>query len=209
MRLACADLLWRATDFADCFLLTTSSVSLQRYFYPPMFRSQRKTDLSAVPVRVHEQFAFNLIMEGSTTWRIPTQEPSKDWRFPKEGMPDVQVTNAPKTTGRPYGWLDIKCSEGSQVLWTLPLMNDDHGYVSKVSVCFKDIVLTTSVNYAVFISAPQLKVKLLRFTRFSHRTNVIPFSPDRRINARASAMERFSPLEHRPAVSRLGYLAPS
>ncbi len=147
-------------SFRETFLSVSSSVSLQRYFYPPMFRSQRKTDLSTVPIRVHEQFAFNLIMEGSTTWRIPSQEPSKDWRFPKEAMADVQVSNVLKTTGRPYGWLDLKCSEGSHVSWTLPLMNDDYGYVSKVFVCFKDAVLTSSVNYAVFISAPELKVSL-------------------------------------------------
>lgn len=146
-------------------LIFPNRVALQKYFYPPMFRNQRKTDLSGVSDRVHEEFVVKIVFEGETTWRVPTQEQSKDWRFPKDNLPELQMSNGPKTTGRPYGWLDIKCSEGSNVEWALPLMNDEHGYVSKVAVSFANVEITTSVNYSTLLSAPNVKVGRYRTVR--------------------------------------------
>lgn len=131
---------------------------LQRYFYPPTFRTQQKTDVAASATRLHSEFKLAILVEGEVTWRVPTQEPSKDWRFPKEGLAEIQISTAPRTLTRPYGWIDLKCSGASRINWTLPLLNQDDGYVSTVALRFENAFLSTSVNYSTFISAPLVKV---------------------------------------------------
>ncbi|KAI9033160.1 hypothetical protein DFJ74DRAFT_650895 [Hyaloraphidium curvatum] len=132
--------------------------SLQRFFFPPTFRNQQKTELQAPHLRRFEDFVARLTFLGDTLWRIPTQQHSKDWKFPGDTLGEMDLGASSRRAERPFGWLDLRCTDGSSVQWTLPLTNGDLGYVSSVRAHILNPNFTSSVNYAVWLSGAEAQI---------------------------------------------------
>jgi hypothetical protein len=62
------------------------------------------------------------------------------------------------TTTRPYGWLDIRIGANSSLLVVVPSIIDDIGYTTKVELFMHNVDLTTSVDYASLLLAPECRV---------------------------------------------------
>jgi hypothetical protein len=61
---------------------------------------------------------------------------------------------------RPYGWLNLKASEGSYVKVITPFAVGENGFVNMIDIVLKDTDITTSVNYASFIQSNRIEVNL-------------------------------------------------
>ncbi|RKP27397.1 hypothetical protein SYNPS1DRAFT_3668, partial [Syncephalis pseudoplumigaleata] len=129
---------------------------LQDFFYPNIHRHQPATPfLQPGEARMHTAFRLDVQFLGNTNFRIPTREPSKDWLH----VPDPRLPpgHSRSTATRPYGWLDVQLAADSSLLVEVPSIVDDIGYTTKVELWLHDIDLTTSVNYASLLLAPECR----------------------------------------------------
>ncbi|KAI8057143.1 hypothetical protein BDF22DRAFT_227395 [Syncephalis plumigaleata] len=130
---------------------------LQDFFYPATYRNQPATTfLQHGDARIHTAFNLNIQFLGNTNFRIPTREPSKDWLH----VPDphqLSGNHTRCTTTRPYGWLDIQVGANSTLLVVVPSIIDDIGYTTKVELFMHNVDLTTSVDYASLLLAPECR----------------------------------------------------
>ena len=67
---------------------------------------------------------------------------------------------ASKLSGRPYGWVDLKFESGSNIIYNLPVIQNDSGYIVSLVCTLFTLDLSTSINYASLIEAEELKVSL-------------------------------------------------
>ena len=127
-------------------------IPLQNMLFPSLARdSQPTTDFLKTGVkREYEGFQVTFIVKDELVVRIPTREASKDKEFLKQN-PNPQPFQ--KAT-RPFGWLEIKVAEGSNVgLFTSFVSNLEKGFPNKLKVNLSNPEIRTSVNHDVLLSA--------------------------------------------------------
>lgn len=104
---------------------------------------------------MHAALKIFLDFSQTTTFRLPTREASKDWRY--DGLADnISFVDAEQ---RPYGWLDVRLGPESSVNFVLPMVADHNGYDTLLEVHLDDMLISSSVNYEKFF-----KAKLCRLT---------------------------------------------
>ncbi|CAE6424846.1 unnamed protein product [Rhizoctonia solani] len=86
--------------------------------------------------------------------RIPTREPSKDWRYDGQGDLDIQ-----RRRHRRYGWLDLRIEADSFIKYTLPMVASSDGYRSVLEVDLKTVAASSSVNQAEFLRADRCNIR--------------------------------------------------
>ncbi|CAE6514246.1 unnamed protein product [Rhizoctonia solani] len=86
--------------------------------------------------------------------RVPTREPSKDWRYDGHGDLDIQ-----RRRHRRYGWLDLRIEADSFIKYTLPMVASPNGYTATVEVDLKNITALSSVNQVEFLRADRCTIR--------------------------------------------------
>ncbi|KAG0233777.1 hypothetical protein BGW42_007237 [Actinomortierella wolfii] len=119
------------------------------YDLPPEWKPPKPGEL-----RVHAALQIMVTFSSSVTFKIPTKEKSKDWKYDD---PDYQGVQGGKST-RPYGWLELKAQTGSTISVDIPMVYGPEGYRNVVLVDLQNVVVTSSVNYAPMIELKELKM---------------------------------------------------
>ncbi|CAE7120149.1 unnamed protein product [Rhizoctonia solani] len=86
--------------------------------------------------------------------RVPTREPSKDWRYDGHGDLDIQ-----RRRHRRYGWLDLRIEAGSFIKYTMPMVASSEGYIAFLEADLKNITAFSSVNQVEFLRADRCTVQ--------------------------------------------------
>lgn len=81
---------------------------------------------------------------------------TQDWKYAGE-VPDLDIDKDGFYT-RPYGWIDIKAKEGSSIKTVTPFVLTDTGCNATVDIDFKEVEISTSVNYSNFIQVDGFRV---------------------------------------------------
>ena len=90
-----------------------------------------------------------MIVKDEVIIRIPTREPSKD----KELIKQNAANNGPTKNSRPFGWLEIKLSEGSNVSTFTSYVAKEDGWPNIMKVNFNLPEIRSSVNHDVLFIA--------------------------------------------------------
>ncbi len=123
--------------------------ALQKAFTPSIFfDTEPRTRLKAGDTRVHASLSMNINMTEKTTLRIPTREPSKDWKWDSV-KPDSQ---------RRYGWLDVEVGPNSSVGYSQSQIATPQGYDSMLMLHLDSLSIASSVNLQTFVVAKTCKV---------------------------------------------------
>jgi hypothetical protein len=134
--------------------------------------------LSAGDPRVLSVFKLYLSIEADTVLRIPVREPSKDWKWKGKAhalagrekqknekakvktrsrrRPKQRDTTTPGTTGRPFGWIDIKIAGNSSVNYVMDMVASERGFQSKLDVDVVNSEISSSVNHGVLWRSGQI-----------------------------------------------------
>ncbi|KAI9320168.1 hypothetical protein BX666DRAFT_2151466 [Dichotomocladium elegans] len=121
--------------------------ALQDYFFPSSHRNNVPTAfLRPGDLRVATAFEFHVDLMTEATFRVPTREKSKDWKFDSESEGLDIGTDGYYT--RPYGWIDIKTGPGSTLKTVVPFVIGIDGTTVTNDLHLKDVIVSTSVNYA-------------------------------------------------------------
>lgn len=127
-------------------------VALQHAFFPPAyFHSEPTSALSAGDRRLHTALKIYLDLSQSTTFRLPSREASKDWKY--DGN-DLNYDNSQ----RPYAWLDFKMGPESCVTFVLPMVASQSGYETLLEIHLDSVAIFSSVNYEKFVEARSCRV---------------------------------------------------
>jgi hypothetical protein len=99
------------------------------------------------------------IFDGISTFRVPTREESKDWKY-FDGQPEEErgKTKTGPPISRAFGWLDFKFGEGSSINFNIPLHADNHGYPNTIGIKLHNVSAVSSVNYATLLEALTVEV---------------------------------------------------
>lgn len=100
---------------------------------------------------------IDLELRDDATFRLPTREPSKDWKF--EGTAPAADTRRKKDK-RPFGWMDIAISQGSTLSYRMGMAADDNGYSTILEIHLKNPQLSSSVNGAPFWTNQACRVSI-------------------------------------------------
>ncbi|KAI9307239.1 hypothetical protein BJ944DRAFT_238031 [Cunninghamella echinulata] len=133
--------------------------TLQDYFFPNAHRTNKPTKpLLPGDTRMATSFDFILNFMTDATIRVPTREPSKDWKYTGQ-MLDLDV-DKDGFYARPYGWLNIKAKEGSSIKTITPFVLNTDGCNATVDIDLKDVEISTSVNYSNFIQIDSFQMHI-------------------------------------------------
>ncbi|CCG24217.1 Csf1 protein [Candida orthopsilosis Co 90-125] len=127
-------------------------IPLQNMLFPSLARDSVPTSdfLKAGLKRDYEGFKVTVIVRDELVLRIPTREASKDKEFLKQN-PNHQAF---QKTARPFGWLELKVAEGSNVgSFTSFISNQEKGFPNKLKVNLSSPEIRSSVNHDVLYSA--------------------------------------------------------
>ncbi|KAI5968016.1 CSF1 [Candida margitis] len=131
-------------------------IPLQNMLFPSLARDSHPTTnfLKAGLKREYEGFKLTVIVRDELVVRIPTREASKDKEFLKQNQNQNQNHQAFQKTARPFGWLEIKVAEGSNVgVFTSFVSNKEKGFPNKLKVNLSNPEIRSSVNHDVLYSA--------------------------------------------------------
>lgn len=132
--------------------------ALQKTFAPSIFfDSEPKPRLKPGDTRIHANMNVNVQFVDKTALRMPTREPSKDYRFENES----------KDVARTYGWIDVVVGEDSSVNYTQSQYATSRGYDAMLVLHLDSLVVSSSVNYASFLTAPSCKLTMTMPTPLS------------------------------------------
>ncbi|GJJ73130.1 hypothetical protein EMPS_05488 [Entomortierella parvispora] len=122
---------------------------IQNFYFPNSYRSQTETpEAQPGEDRIHAALHMTVTFSSSVTFKIPTQEKSKDWKY---NDPEFQAVQGGKSM-RPFGWLELKATDGSMVSVDIPMIYGPDGYKNTVQVDLLNLTITSSVNYASVIT---------------------------------------------------------
>jgi hypothetical protein len=128
---------------------------IQNFYFPNSYRSQAETpEAQPGEDRIHAALHMTVTFSSSVTFKIPTQEKSKDWKYDD---PEFQAVQGGKSM-RPFGWLELKATDGSMVSVDIPMIYGPDGYKNVVQVDLLNLVITSSVNYASVITHKEFNV---------------------------------------------------
>lgn len=127
---------------------------LQRLFTPAsLFDGKASERLEPGDARVHTALKIFIEFSASTVVRVPTREPSKDWKFDGE-----TAGTSTHRTARPYGWLDLYVGPHSYVTFVLPMLANESGYETQLELHLDETTIKSSVNGDVMLSAHSCRV---------------------------------------------------
>ena len=165
---------------------------LQRFFFPAACKDAIPAQrLKVGDYRVATKFTLYVELDKEVTIRVPTKEPSKNWRFKSTVLPTQQNqptqkrkernrekklnTNDPSRI-RPAGWLDLRVSANATISFAMDMFAGSAGYSTTVDLDLPETELSSSVNHELlWRSGPQriscdlsspLKWNTLRTWRF-------------------------------------------
>ncbi|KAI8143386.1 hypothetical protein BJV82DRAFT_92680 [Fennellomyces sp. T-0311] len=145
---------------------------LQDYFFPNSHRNNVPTPhLNPGDERKFTAFEFHVELMTEGTFRVPTREKSKDWKYDTESA-DLDL-GADGYYTRPYGWIDIKTAAGSTIKIVVPFVCGADGFTSTAEFHLKEVDASTSVNYASLMQAKNLELSVHMHSPIvwnSHRT---------------------------------------
>ncbi|KAF3482993.1 uncharacterized protein GIQ15_02317 [Arthroderma uncinatum] len=144
-------------------------INLQNVFIPNSYRDSQVTPaLKPGETRQSIAFVLNILIDEVTTLRIPTREASKDWqwkgradhsrgtsRVKKNKDKDRSRGNEAEKSGsqgpdiRPFGWLSLKVSPGSTIVYSMAMFASSHGYCNKVDIDLRQTKMASSVNHGM------------------------------------------------------------
>ena len=132
--------------------------AFQSVFQPAVYHDNLPTPtLSPGDERLHTALKIFVLFSADTVLRIPTKEPSKDWKYDGKSSHDSSVVDL---TTRPYGWLDVAFASDSTVNFVIPMVVGPDGYESLLEVHLVQLSVSTSVNYAPTIVAPACRLSI-------------------------------------------------
>ncbi|KIO30015.1 hypothetical protein M407DRAFT_20877 [Tulasnella calospora MUT 4182] len=121
---------------------------IQKAFFPSTYVTREPTArLPPGALRMHTMMTIGLELRDDITFRLPTREPSKDWKY--DGVAPAADTKRKKDK-RPFGWLDIAIAQGSRLNYNMGMAADDKGYSNMLEIHLKHPQLSSSVNGASF-----------------------------------------------------------
>lgn len=126
-------------------------VPIQNMLFPPVARDSSPTRgfLKPGSQREYGGFKVTVIVKDEVIIRIPTREPSKD----KELIKLNAANNGPTKNSRPFGWLEVKLSEGSNVSTFTSYVAKEDGWPNIMKVIFNLPEIRSSVNHDVLFMA--------------------------------------------------------
>ncbi|KAI9749143.1 MAG: hypothetical protein M1815_002726 [Lichina confinis] len=150
---------------------------LQSMFFPRIFKD-------STPYRTPEPgqrriapvFKVLIELRDTVTLRIPTREPSKDWKWStdpetfrvsdedarKNGKKSANKRNAHKSKSgprtRPSGWLDVKIPTDSTVSYVLDMVASDDGYHTSLEVETPEAQISSSVNNGLLWTCKRMNI---------------------------------------------------
>ncbi|EMG46290.1 hypothetical protein G210_3473 [Candida maltosa Xu316] len=132
-------------------------VPIQNMLFPPIARDSTPTRgyLDPGTKRDYNGFRLTVIVKDEVILRIPTRESSKDKELLRTNM------NAPSgqaKTSRPFGWLEIKLSEGSNIGTFNSYVADKEGWPNIMKIVFSEPEIRSSVNHDVLFVADSHEV---------------------------------------------------
>lgn len=129
-------------------------VAVQNAFFPPAYFNTEPTQfLQPGDRRLHAALKIFVDFSESITFRLPTREPTKDWRYDGRD-PTVE------TARRPYGWLDATLGPDSSFSFVLPMLAGSTGYETFLEIHLDSLKIFSSVNYERFLQAKSCRVSL-------------------------------------------------
>lgn len=134
-------------------------VAIQNAFFPPAYFNTESTPyLQPGDRRLHAALKIFVDFSESLTFRLPTRESTKDWKY--DGRDPVV-----ETSRRPYGWLDMALGPDSSFTFALPMTAGPEGYETFLEVHLDSLKIFSSVNYEKFVEAKSCRVSLSRSFR--------------------------------------------
>lgn len=132
-------------------------VALQHTFFPPnYFNTEATPTLGVGDRRLHGALKVYVDFDDKVVLRLPTREPSKDWKF--DGTSRAAAVSMLQR--RQYGWLDITLGSGSSASIIVPMVAGQLGYEQMVEVHLDDLTVTSSVATDTFMTARMCRVSL-------------------------------------------------
>ena len=140
---------------------------LQAVFFPTLYKDAVPTaPLQPGQSRISTTLKVVLEIEDQTTFRVPTREDSKDWKWKgRTGVSDAADAKEKKRKGhsksskskkvgqspetRPFGWLDIKVLPNSTISLAIDLVAGPSGYRNLVDLELKGVEMSSSVNHGL------------------------------------------------------------
>lgn len=139
---------------------------LQAVFFPTLHADTAVVKaLRPGQTRVSTVFQLVVDVEKEVTFRIPTREESKDWKWKghitTESMLDSKNTkqkahkhrtgerNLPSLEIRPAGWLSITVAQDSSIKYTMDMIASGSAFNNKLSLDLRSLEMTSSVNHGV------------------------------------------------------------
>ena len=143
---------------------------IHSFFYPFAYRTfPVTTKPQPSELRVYPDMVLNIDLVGETTWRVPTREISKDWKYggAQQGQgseestdrPNMEAQEASGASARPYGWLDFKFDEGAVLKTSIPMILGQEGYSIVWDAHAPSLQILSSLNYAPLMTAKDFKFR--------------------------------------------------
>ncbi|KAG8964186.1 hypothetical protein FRC03_002130 [Tulasnella sp. 419] len=130
--------------------------AIQRAMFPASYSDNNtKHLLKAGDLRVHTALTFLLEIRESVTFRLPTREPSKDWRFDGSA---AAADSRRQRDQRPFGWIDVSLGASSTLRYTMSMVADAFAFPNSLEVHLNKPVLSSSVNGARFLSTVSCRI---------------------------------------------------
>lgn len=146
---------------------------LQRFFFPSLSKDASPAKpLREGEYRVSTKFNFYVELDQEVTIRIPTREPSKNWRY-KDENPQIEQNLVPQRRTRkerarekmsdaddaarirPAGWLELKVAANATISYNADMVPGQSGYSSSVDIELPETELSTSVNHELLWRSKQ------------------------------------------------------
>lgn len=123
----------------------------QNIFFPPSFFDNEQTPmLKAGDIRLHTGMKVFITFTSSTTLRLPTREPSNDWKYDADGKDNSSIIDGAR---RPFGWIDLEVGPDSSINVVVPMVTGPQGYETLLEIHIVNLLISTSVNYAHMLKA--------------------------------------------------------
>ncbi|CAK9435294.1 uncharacterized protein LODBEIA_P57410 [Lodderomyces beijingensis] len=122
---------------------------LQDMLFPPLAKDSTPNYAGVASEgskkREYQGFKIAVIVRDDLVVRVPTREPSKDNDYISSGVPK---------TGRPFGWIELKLGEGSNVgVFTSYVTDKEDKWPNRLKMVFNMPEMRTSVNHDVLFLA--------------------------------------------------------
>ncbi|CAE6416310.1 unnamed protein product [Rhizoctonia solani] len=130
-------------------------VHWQQMLAPSTYQNTQPTPkLKAGDLRQSVSLRVSIRFRDEVKLRIPTREPSKDWRYDGQGDLDIQ-----RRRHRRYGWLDLRIEAESFIKYTLPMVASVEGYTAILEADLKTVAASSSVNQVEFLRAGRCTIR--------------------------------------------------